>query len=425
MPLQVCIASAARSPRRYNGEPMKPEFDLQSREINQNPYPLFARLRKERPIAYGRSYLGDGYMLSRYSDVLMCLEDTRRFCSDLRSLSDVKDPHDTWWMPSIMQAFRDNLVSTDDPQHKRLRNLVHKAFTPKRVEALTATIEEMVHRLLDDMANRPQVDLIADFALPLPLNIISSMMGVPEEDRAGFHRYTKRFLDGTIIGLGAALRQLPNTLMMMRFLRRLIRLRREKPSDDLITALVQAEEQGDRLSESELITMIFILLLAGHETTVNLIGSGALALIEQPDQLHRLRAPPELIDTAIEELLRFTNPVEHPGPRYVREELELHGVKLGRGQLVLPLIASANRDEQQFPDPDRLDIAREPNRHLAFGMGIHYCLGAPLARLEARIAVLELVKRFPDLRLAVPPIELEWRTSVAVRGLEALPVHPT
>jgi len=215
---------------------------------------------------------------------------------------------------------------------------------------------------------------------------------------------------------------LPQLLLMLRYLRQLFKLRRAAPQDDLISALATAEEGGQRLTDDELMAMVFVLIIAGHETTVNLIGSGALALLENPDQLRLLRQRPELIKNAIEELLRYTSPVDQATERYAREAVTLHGVTIPKGELVLAVIASANRDEQQFPEPDRLDLTREANKHLAFGLGAHYCVGAPLARLEGQIAIQSLVARLPNMRLAAAPGALRWRPGGTVRGLEALPV---
>ena len=214
-----------------------------------------------------------------------------------------------------------------------------------------------------------------------------------------------------------------NMLQMYRFFKGLIKLRRKNPGDDLVSALVQAEQDGDRLNEDEMIAMIFILLLAGHETTVNLIGNGVLALLENPDQLRMLQQQPELMDSAVEELLRYTNPVEQPAPRYTLEEVELSGQKIPKGSRILLGIASANRDETVFENADKLDITRQPNKHLAFGLGIHYCLGAPLARMEGKIALQKLLARYPNMQLGVTPEAVEWRTSMAVRGLKTLPVR--
>jgi cytochrome P450 len=249
------------------------------------------------------------------------------------------------------------------------------------------------------------------------------MIGVPRKDRMKFRKWSTTFVDSTSGKPWHLLVNLPNTFLMDRFFKRLIELRRREPSDDIITGLVQAEEGGDVLSEDELSAMLFLLLLAGHETTVNLIGNGVLALLEHPDQLAMLRQNPHLMGSAIEELLRFTNPVQHIAPRYPLEDVEICGQVVPRGSSVLVNLASANRDESVFENADRLDITRQPNKHLAFGIGIHYCLGAPLARMEARIAFSMLLERFPKLRLAAPAEEIQWRSSVSLRGLKSLPVR--
>jgi cytochrome P450 len=400
------------------------ELNLKTPELRTDPYPLYARLRRDSPVALlHRPLMGKAFILSRYEDVLHAFTDPR-LANNRRSATNAPDPLDRWFVPRLLKAFGNNMLATDAPDHRRLRDLVHKAFTPRRVEELKDQVERIVADLLDAALKKQSVNLIADFALPLPLTIISVMMGVPEEDRLQFHHWTARLLEGVTSATGMA-SQFPNAFRMQRFFRKLIRLRREQPGDDLLTALVQAEEQGDRLSEEELVSMIFLLLLAGHETTVNLIGNGMLALLQNPEQLQRLYREPELIGSAVEELLRFTNPVVQPSDRYAREDISLHGQVIPRGSVVLPLVAAANRDEQAFPGADQLDLARTPNRHLAFGMGAHYCLGAPLARLEGRIALQALVQRFPRMRLAIPEQRLEWRGTIGLRGLKQLPVHLT
>jgi cytochrome P450 PksS len=210
--------------------------------------------------------------------------------------------------------------------------------------------------------------------------------------------------------------------LLIRYIRKSIRKRRAEPRDDLISALIQAEEAGNRLSGDELVSTVILLFVAGHETTVNLIGNGVLALLQHPDQLARLRSDPSLIKPAVEELLRFTNPVDMATERYPREDVTIRGVTIPRGEMVYVVLSSANRDERQFPNPDQLDITREPNKHLALGLGTHFCLGAPLARLEGQIAINTLLRRLPDLRLAVVPSQLRWRPGLLLRGLEALPL---
>jgi cytochrome P450 PksS len=263
------------------------------------------------------------------------------------------------------------------------------------------------------------MDLINDYALPLPMTIITEILGVPAEDQGKFHKWSKAVV--SLSSPNVTARVIPSVWMFIRYLRRFFKVRRRDPRDDLASALTRAEEAGDKLSEDELLAMVFLLLIAGHETTVNLIGSGVLALLENPLQLERLRAEPALIRTAVEELLRYTSPVFMTTERYAREEVTIHGVTIPRGEMTLGVIGSANRDETAFENPDTLDIAREPNRHLSFGQGIHFCLGAPLARMEAQVAVGTLLRRMPELHLKVSPDSLRWRPSMILRGLDSLP----
>ncbi|WP_236031650.1 cytochrome P450 [Ktedonospora formicarum] len=245
-------------------------------------------------------------------------------------------------------------------------------------------------------------------------------MGVPAKDNAKFHRWTQAFLSASNFKNPFFL--IPTIMSLLGYLKKLIKARRAQPTDDLITALVLARDEGDHLSEDEILAMIFLLLVAGHETTVNLIGSGTFALLEHPNQLARLQAEPVLIKTAIEELLRFTCPVEMATERYAREDITLAGVTIPHGELVMAVLGSANRDAKYFDNPDELDIARERNRHLAFGQGAHYCLGAPLSRLEGQIAIQTLLQRMPNLSLSIPSEQIRWRGGFVLRGIEALPV---
>lgn len=402
--------------------PDLPFMDTSVHSFRADPYPTYAHLRATAPLARTKlPMVGPGYVLTRYDDVVAALKDPR-FSSDSRQAATGTGPAPKW-LPRVFRTLQYSMITADEPEHGRLRSLVHQAFTPRRIQALAARIEAITAELLDAAGRKPQVDLLADFALPLPLTVISEMLGVPEADRLKFHHWTGPFLEGSSSGIFQLLSQLPNGTRLLRFFEALIRLRRAEPQDDLTTALVNAEEAGSRLTEDELISMLFLLLLAGHETTVNLIATGALALMQHPDQLERLRAEPGLIDTAVEELLRFGNPVEHGNMRYLREPVEMYGTLMPRGSMVVLMLSSANRDERVFPDPDRLDLGRAPNRHVAFGLGAHYCLGAPLARLEGKLALQALVQRYPKLRLAVPPEELRWRIAIAIHGLKALPVR--
>ena len=399
-----------------------PDINIASREFRANPYPFYARLRAEAPVY--RTLLPDkqaAWLITRYDDVLMALKDEQRFSKDRLAAMTPAQLKKTPWVPPMFAPLNRTILDTDFEEHARLRGLIHLAFTPRRIEQMRERVQSLANELLEAAERRGQMELIHDYALPIPLTIISEMLGIPEKDRAQFHRWTK-----TLINLSAnpngLLLGIPQLMFMLRYLRRLFKQRRADPRDDLITALAAAEEGGHRLTDDELMAMVFVLLIAGHETTVNLIGSGALALLEYPEQMWLLRQRPELIKSAIEELLRYVNPVEEATERYAREDVTLHGVTIPKGQMVLAVIASANRDEQAFADPDRLDLTRENNKHLSFGLGAHYCVGAPLARLEGQIAIQTLVERLPNLHLATAPQALRWRPGLTVRGLEALPV---
>ncbi len=312
------------------------------------------------------------------------------------------------------------MLNLDPPDHTRLRGLV-KAFSPKLIDQMHGRIEMLTNDLLDAVQGRGRMDLIRDYALPLPATIIAEMLGVPVEDRHVFHRGTNAIISAASSSW-AMLKAVPSAWSLIRYIRKIVRMRGADPHDDLVSALARAEEAGDTLSEDELLAMVFLLLAAGHETTVNLIGNGTLALLEHPDQMDKLRNDPALIKPAVEELLRYTSPVEMATERYAREDVTMAGVTIPRGEMVFAVIASANRDERQFADPDTLDVTREPNKHLAFGLGPHFCLGAPLARLEGKIAINTLLRRIPDMRLTAAPDAPRWRRGLLLRGLESLPV---
>ncbi|MDI1446114.1 cytochrome P450 [Polyangium sp. 6x1] len=384
-----------------------------------NPFPFYARIRAEAAVYPTK--IEDGrtaYLVTRYDDVVSVLKDPR-FIKDKTTLpaeQQAKQP----WVPGFVKPLERNMLDVDEPDHRRLRNLVHQVFTPRVVEDMRERVQQIADDLLAKVAASGRMDLVRDYALPLPLTVIAELLGIPEEARPRFHRFSKAMMETT--SPVKMLLAIPQFYFMLRHLRALIAERRARPRNDLLTALVQAEEEGSHLSEDELLAMIVLLTVAGHETTVNLIASGTLALLQHPRELERLRQDPTLLKSAIEELLRFTNPVETATERYAREDIELGGVTIPRGELVLVVLASANRDPAQFVDPDKLDLTRDPNRHVAFGQGIHYCLGAPLARLEGQIAIATLLRTLPDLRLDVAPHTLRWRPTYVVRGLEALPV---
>ena len=314
------------------------------------------------------------------------------------------------------------MLDLDDPDHSRLRTLVHKAFTPKLIETLRASIEALSEELIELARPHGRMDLIAEFALPLPVAVISQMLGIPKQEQDKFHRWSNLIVSSQSSKFGA-LKAIPSVISFLRYIRRLVRLRQVHPENDLTTAMIQAEEAGDKMSGDEMLSTIFLLLIAGHETTVNLIGNGMLALLTHPEQMEKLRGDPSLVACAVEEMLRFDSPLEMATERYTTEEVEYSGTGIPSGARVYVVIASANRDEQQFERADQFDITRPNNRHLSFGMGAHYCMGAPLARLEGQIAITALLKRMPKLRLAVAYNEISWKPGLILRGVKRLPVE--
>ena len=398
--------------------------DLSSPQFNADPYPFYARLRAEAPVY--RTMLPHkqvAWLVTRYEDVLGILKD-ERFVKDRLSAVSSEEDGKMPWVPGVFKPLASNMLDADEPDHTRLRALVRKAFTPRLIEQLRERIQMLCDDLLDAAQHKGGIELISDYALPVPATVIADLLGVPPEDRRKFHRWSSKIVS---LSPGAetsleGLRAIPSVWAFIRYLRKQFEQRRFDPKDDLITALVQAEEAGDKLSEDELLAMGFLLLVAGHETTVNLIASGTLALLEHPEQMKMLMHNPSLIKPAVEELLRYTSPVQIATERFAGEDVTIAETRIRRGELVLAVIGSANRDERQFENPDTMDITREPNRHLAFGKGIHHCLGAPLARMEGQIAIDTLLRRFPKLHLAVTPESLRWRRGLFLRGLEKLPL---
>jgi cytochrome P450 len=398
------------------------QLNIVSAEFKANPFPLLASLRAREPAF--RTHLPDKtktpvWLVTRYEDVFTLLKD-ERFPKNRRSALTPEQIRKLPWVPPMFRPLERNMLDLDQPDHTRLRALVHKAFTPRLVEQMRERMQTLADELLERVARRTEMDLINDYALPLPMTIITEILGVPTEDRHKFHKWSKAVV--SLSSPNVTVKVIPPVWMFIRYLRRFFKVRRADPQDDLASALIQAEEAGDKLSEDELLAMVFLLLIAGHETTVNLISSGVLALLEHPDQMEKLRRDPTMIKSAVEELLRYTSPVFMSTERYAREDVTLHGVTIPRGEMTFGVIGSANRDETVFQNPDQLDITREPNKHLSFGQGIHFCLGAPLARMEAQIAINTLLRRMPNLRLKVSPDSLRWRPSMILRGLDTLPV---
>ena len=397
-----------------------PEKNIVSAEFKADPFPFLARLRASEPVY--RTTLPDKtpvWLLTRYEDVNALVRD-ERFTKNRRSALTPDQLRKLPWTPPMFRPLERNMLDLDPPDHTRLRSLVHKAFTPSLVEQMSFRVQNVADELLDGVAWIGEMDLIKDYALPLPMTLITEILGVPTSDRRKFHKWSQALV--SLTSPNANFRVMPSVWMFIRYLRRFLHMRRRDPQDDLVSALIKAEEVGDKLNEDELLAMVFLLLIAGHETTVNLIGSGVLALLENPDQMEMLRSNPTIIKPAVEELLRYTAPVFMTSERYARDNVALRDVTIPQGEMTLGVIGSANRDESVFDKPDDLNLTREPNKHLSFGQGIHFCLGAPLARMEAQIAINTMLSRMTGLELKASADSLRWRPSMFLRGLDSLPI---
>lgn len=399
-------------------------YDLLAQETKRDPAAFSARLRAQGPLLRLATPIStsDAWLATNYDDVIAILKDPR-FSKDPQKFALAAGEQAGAEQTNLLNRFvtaRRDMLTVDPPDHTRLRGLVSKAFTPRMIEQLRPRIQQITDSLLDAVQGKTSIDLIADFALPLPITVISEMLGIPVADRAQFHTWSQ------LIVTGAASAQPEAALAALgafvEYIKTLLAEKRAHPGSDLISGLVHAEENGDRLRESELISTVFLLIVAGHETTVNLIGNGVLALLQHPDQMRLLRNDLSLISSAVEELLRYTSPVSLSSLRWANEDVPLHGEVIRRGELVFVALMGANTDPLHFTDPAALDITRQENHHLAFGKGIHFCLGAPLARLEGQIAISTLLQRLPNLQLAGEFEQLTWNSSPILRGLTSLPV---
>jgi cytochrome P450 len=387
-------------------------------EAKPNPYPHYAHLRATAPVHPVPLPNGSRvWVITTHADVERALRHPQLVKAG---------PAMDQLPPELQALIKYEMLSSDPPDHTRLRSLVQQAFTPRLVEQQRASVQQIADDLLDQVESAGAMDLIDDYAYPLPLLVIGRLLGVPEEDHAQIRKWSNVAIANQ---LGAATDTAQWRLDVLAefgdYIRELCRRKRAEPADDLVSGLVQAEEQGDVLGEDELLGMVFLLIVAGHETTVNLIGNGMLALLRHPDQLQKLIDDPALVPGAVEECLRYDGPVETSTFRYSAAEVTLPGGVIPPGEQVLVVLGSANRDDLRFADADQFDITRGDRGHLAFGKGIHYCLGAPLARMEGQIAISTLLRRMPDLRPAVPLDSLQWRSSLLIRGLKAFPVEFT
>lgn len=403
---------------------MMPSIDLYAEAFKRNPHPFYAAMREAAPVYHYQHPDGfPSWLILRYQDGEMVLRDHRRFRKDLRNALPTEQLAQLPPDPEIFTLMFSHMLNQDPPIHTRLRSLVSKAFTPRLINQLQNKVQAVADSLLQEVQSAGRMDLIDDFAFPLPIIVICDLLGIPNADRQQFRIWS----DATIRPSVSAEERATLIQLMAEFadyLRHLSQQRQAKPQADLFSALLAVEIDGDHLTETELFSMITLLLVAGHETTVNLIGNGMAALLSHPDQYQLLQENPTLVAAAVEEFIRYDGPVERTPPYWVAEEVELAGHTIPRGHLVEVVLAAANRDPAVFADPDRLLLTRTDNKHLGFGFGLHYCLGAPLARLEGQIAFTTLLQRLPKLRLAVTSDALQWRAeSIFLRGLRSLPVE--
>jgi cytochrome P450 len=397
------------------------EFDPFAPEIRADPYPTYRRMREQAPIYW----TPDGSpMFTRYDDCVAILRDHERFSNDGSKSKYAENVDDAAMAGGMLSALNARpMLFTDPPDHTRLRGLVNKAFTPRAIDRLRPRMEAIVDELLEEVAGAGTMDIIEHVAYPLPVIMIAELLGVPASDRELLKEWSEP-LARTIDPLDNLAPEFINEvagagLAFIAYFAQLINERRQSPTDDVLSALIAAEESGDKLTQEEVIVNLVLLLIAGHETTTNLIGNGMLALLRHPAQMAELREDPSLIKTGVEELLRFDSPVQLDA-RTALVDVEIGGVTVPKKEQPILLLAAANRDPAQFPDPDRLDLRRTPNTHIAFSSGIHFCVGASLARAEGQVAINAMLRRMPKLALAVD--EPPYKGNVTLRGMASLPV---
>jgi hypothetical protein len=390
--------------------------------LRSDPYGVYRELREEAPVFW--SEMMQVWLLTRYDDVFEALKDHRRYSSErTRATNPLVQQLESYRLSSGPLGTTPTMLSIDPPDHTRMRSLVSKAFTPRQVERVRPHMQAIADGLLDALPEPGSIDVAADFAVPFPIIVIAEMLGIPASDRGRFKAWSTDIaatLSGPFLPQDVLERSVQSSNELADYFRGQIVLRRAEPRDDLLSALCAVEEQGDLLSEDELIATCILLLIAGNETTTNLIGSGMLTLLQHPDERRLLQADLTLLPGAVEEMLRYEPPAQMTS-RIAIEEIELRGQRFEPGQVILTVLAAANRDPEVFPEPDRFDVTRHPNRHLAFGHGIHYCLGAPLAVVEARVAFESLLRRMPEPEAAFEAPE--WGPSFVLRSLKTLPVR--
>jgi cytochrome P450 len=400
------------------------KYDLYSDDFRATSYETFARMRTDDPVFCQPGIDGETmiWFVTRYEDVVAVLLDDERFVRDPRlGLSPEDYEAYSSSVPEAFEFIDQHMLNRDGEDHRRLRRLVTRAFTPRMVEQLRPRIQEIADELIDSIEPRGEMELVEDFAFPLPITVIAELLGIPVADRGRFREWSNAIVTPAL-GPEALAEFGAKMSAFVAYLRDLFEQRRSEPGEDLVSALLQVRDGGDTLSDQELFSMVVLLIVAGHETTVSLIGNGVLALLRRPEERAALERDPARIQAAIEELLRYDSPVERTLNRWATTDVELGGRTIKRGDIVITILGSANRDPERFPGADVLDLHRGDSRHVAFGRGSHYCLGAPLARLETEVALATLLRRLPGLRLAVPAEELAWRPVPLFRSLVELPV---
>lgn len=401
------------------------KYDLYSEDFFPNAYETFAQMREHDPVLFQAGLDGETklWFVTRYEDAEAVLLDDERFVRDPRLglLPDQLAAFEAEY-PEALEYVESHMLNRDGEDHKRLRRLVSKAFTPRMIEQLRPRIQEIADDLLDPVVAAGEMELVSTFAFPLPITVIAELLGVPAADREQFREWSDAFVRPALTPEDQA-RTMQSMAQFVAYLHALFETRRAEPRDDLVSALVAVEDGGDTLSEKELTSMASLLIVAGHETTVSLIGNAVVALLTHPEQRALIENDPALLPRAVEELIRFDGPVERTLNRWAAEDVELGGQTVRRGESVIVVLGAADHDPERFDAPDTLDVTAERDaRHLGFGRGSHFCLGAPLARVEAEIALATLFRRLPGLRLAISRDELRWRPVPLFRSLVALPV---
>jgi len=397
-------------------------FDLTSADFKRDPHPTCRAMLEAGPVVPVRlPIVGEVMFATRHASVELLLKDDERFSVDLVERGRSGIARLIRWMPGPLKLLSENMLQKDDPEHRRLRKLVDAAFRRRDIDTLRPAIEKLADDMITDLARSEDRDIVRHVARDLPLAVICDLLGLPHEDRGRFTKWMNALSDvNSIFGMT---RLIPALNRINTYLRAQIAAQRKDPGDGLIARLVHAHEDGDQLTDDELLAMCFLLFVAGHETTTHLISGGTLALLQHPEALEALRSNRDLALSATDELLRFVSPVQMTKPRLPKSDLMFEGAPLREGQMVMGLLCAANLDPEVFDNPEALDIARKPNRHLAFGAGPHFCLGAWLARTEMELFLQRLLDRAPHLSLAVPEYQLAWRKGTGMRALKALPVQ--